>query len=145
MMRLFDIVPRFDIALGPLGGLRESFFDTCLLPASNFEECEWTPASDISETDTAYLVSMELPGIDMKKVDIAYSEGVLAVKGEKATDTVIGETCNCNERYAGEFNRRFRITGPVETDKIDATYRDGILRINLPKSEASSVKKIEIH
>ncbi len=145
MFRIFELAPRFDLSLGPFGGFRERFFDKWFIPDAGFEECEWMPASDISETDGAYFVSMELPGIDMKKVDITYSEGVLSVKGEKMKDTQIGETCNCGERYAGDFHRRFEIAGPVVADKIDATYKDGILRINLPKSEACVVKKIEVH
>ncbi|MFZ5572628.1 MAG: Hsp20/alpha crystallin family protein [Thermodesulfobacteriota bacterium] len=145
MMRLVEVEPRFDYNLGTFGGVRERRVGNWLIPESGIEECEWMPASDISETDTAFLVSMELPGIDMKKLDITYSNGTLTVKGEKQKETVIGETCNCSERYAGSFTRRFQMPGPVFTDKIDAAYRDGVLRISLPKSEVSIVKKVEVH
>ena len=106
---------------------------------------EWTPASDITETVKSYVVTMELPGIDMKKTDISYIDGVLTVKGEKTKDSMEGECCYCSERYSGSFNRTFQIPGKVDSDKIDATYKDGILKLTLTKAEESLPKKIEVH
>lgn len=108
--------------------------------------CEdWTPASDVAETDKAYLVTMELPGVDMKKLDITFEDGAVTVRGEKEKETFPGECCHCSERFSGSFTRSFHIAGNVERDKIDATYKDGILKLVLPKSEESRPKKIEVH
>jgi HSP20 family protein len=136
------LVPRFDIAFRPFRSLFEEWFN----PYPSDLECgEWMPASDIAETDKAYAVTMELPGIDMKKTDISYNDGVITVKGEKIKETLEGECCHCAERFSGSFTRSFRISGGVDRDKIDATYKDGILKVVLPKSEESMPKKITIH
>ena len=103
------------------------------------------PASDIAETEKEYVVSAELPGIDMKGMDISYSSGVLTIKGEKKKESSDGECCHCAERYSGTFERSFRIPGTVDSDKIDATYKDGILKVVVPKSEKSVPKKIKVH
>jgi HSP20 family protein len=88
---------------------------------------------------------MEIPGIDMKKLDLSYSDGLLTVKGEKTKVTAEGGCCLCVERFSGSFERVLPISGNVDRDRIDATYRDGILNITIPKSEESVPKRIEIH
>jgi len=145
MLERFDLVPRFDLAFRTPVSVWDRFFGDWGFPETYLDEGQWTPAADISETDSHYFVSMELPGIDMKEMDIAYADGLLTVKGEKVRTTDIGEACYCTERYAGSFQRIFRIPGSVDKDKIDATYKDGILKVSLPKSEESRVKKIEVH
>lgn len=140
MMRM--LAPRFDIALRPSRNL----FDTWFNPYRYFVECEdWSPASDIAETEKLYVVSMELPGIDMKKTDISYNDGMLTVKGEKGKESMEGECCHCAERYSGSFERSFRIPGKIDSDKIDATYKDGVLNLTLPKAKESMPKKIVVH
>jgi HSP20 family protein len=106
---------------------------------------DWTPAADVAETEKFYTVTMELPGIDMKKVDVSFSDGVLTVKGEKSKESQEGECCHFSERYSGAFERSMKIPGSVDRDKIDATYRDGVLKLTLQKSEESVPRKIEIH
>jgi len=145
MMRMLNVIPRFDVAFRPQTRLWDSLLSDWIIPSAGLEECDWVPPSDIAETDTGYLVTMELPGIDMKKIDISFSEGVLTVKGEKTKEVSDGESCYCSERYTGSFQRNFRIPGAVDKDNIEAKYRDGILRVNMAKSGESVVKKIEIH
>lgn len=140
MMRMLS--PRYDIAFRPF----RSLFDTWSDPYTYVVRDDvWTPASDIAETDKTYVLTMELPGIDMKKTDISYSDGILTVKGEKTKESTDGECCYCSERYSGSFNRTFQIPGRVDSDKIDATYKDGILKLTLTKAEESLPKKIEVH
>lgn len=137
------LIPRYDVPFGPY---RRSIFDDWLDPYHFAVECaEWLPASDIAETDNAYMVTMEVPGIDMNKTDISFNDGMLTIKGEKLKETLEGECCHCAERFSGSFTRSFRLSGGVDRDKIDATYKDGILKIMLPKSEEKLPKKIEIH
>ena len=121
--------PRLGLMTRPWGG----FFDTWSdLPVYDVECENWVP-------------SMELPGIDMAKTDISYRAGHLTVKGEKLIDTEGGESCVRAERFSGPFERDFMLAGQIDEDKIDATYKDGILKIVLPKSESSLPKKIQIH
>jgi HSP20 family protein len=108
--------------------------------------CEgWTPAADIVETDKAYMITMELPGVDKAKVDITYEGGHLTVKGEKEKEAGEGESCHCTERFSGSFSRTFHLDGSVDRERIDASYKDGVLKLVLPKSEESIPKKIEVH
>lgn len=145
MMRMLNVIPRLDVAFRPQTRLWDTFFSNWAIPSTNLEDCEWIPPSDIAETGTGYDVTMELPGIDMKKLDISFSEGVLTVKGEKIKEVSVDESCYCSERYSGSFQRNFRIPGAVDKENIDAKYRDGILRVSLAKSGESVVKKIEVH
>ena len=140
MMRM--LIPRFDVAPRPSRRL----FDTWLDPLRYVAECEdWIPSSDIAETDKLYVVTMELPGIDMGKMDISYNDRMLTVKGEKGKESMEGECCHSAERYSGSFERSFRIPGDVDSDKIDATYKDGILKLSLPKNERNIPRKITVH
>jgi HSP20 family protein len=138
MRRIMDVIP-FDDAFRPLGSLW-----TRVSPYLG--ECvNWVPPTDISETPNAYMVTMEAPGIDMEKLDVSYSDGLLTVRGEKVKETSEGECCHCVERFSGSFERTFPVSKSVDREKIDARYRDGILKITLPKSEESLAKKIEVH
>jgi HSP20 family protein len=142
--KMFDLlIPRFNTGLRQIEDLFE-----CALPESSsniYEYGLWTPASDITESDKHYLVVMEVPGVDMSKLDISYDDGELIVRGEKSVDTTEGDACLCTERYGGKFSRHFDIPKKVVADKIDATMKDGILKITLPKSEESMTKKIVVH
>ena len=145
MMRMFNVIPRFDAAFTPQSRLWDVLMNDWMVPAANLGEYEWVPPSDIAETDTEYLLTMELPGIDMDKLDISFSEGNLTVRGEKTKGGSVGESCYCSERYSGSFQRSFMMPGPVDSEKIEASYKDGILRVSLARSGKSVVKKIEIH
>ena len=134
--------PRLGLMTRPWGG----FFDTWSdLPVYDVECENWVPSANIAETDKHYMITMELPGIDMAKTDISYSDRHLTVKGEKMIDTEAGELCVRAERFSGSFERDFMLAGQIDEDKIDATYKDGILKIVLPKSETSLPKKIVVH
>jgi HSP20 family protein len=145
MARLIDVVPYdFRTALPLFDRVLDEMFYP--YPVTYGAECaSWVPASDIAEGEKEYVVSMEAPGIDMNKTEITYSKGVLTVTGEKIKESTEGECCHCAERYSGSFKRSFRVSENVDGDKIDATYKDGILKVVLPKTGESSVKKIPIH
>ena len=109
------------------------------------EERAYVPAFDISENDNEYVVKAELPGIDAKGLDIQFTNGLLTVKGEKKQEEEDkGKDYHCVERRYGSFQRSFRIPDHIHTDKIDASYKDGILTLTLPKDESSKTKKIEV-
>ena len=145
MARMLDVVPvSFRTTLPLFDRVLDEWFYP--YPVTYGEACAtWVPASDIAETAKEYIVSMEAPGIDMNKTEVTYTKGILTVKGEKVKESREDECCHCAERYSGSFERTFHVSENVDGDKIDATYKDGILKVVLPKSEESSVKKIEIH
>jgi HSP20 family protein len=145
MTRILDVVPMSVRSTLPLF---DRVFDELFYPYPSryTAECaDWVPASDIAETVKEYVMSMEAPGIDMNKTEITFTGGTLTVKGEKVKESKEDECCHCAERYSGSFERSFRVSDKVDGDKIDATYKDGILKVVLPKTEESSVKKIEVH
>ncbi len=145
MTKMFDLMPTFGTSYRPMRSLFDRFFEGWEYPHKYVEYRDWMPASDIAETVKEFVVTTELPGIDMKSVDISYAHGLLTIKGEMKKESNESEYCHCAERYSGAFERNFRIPGKVNSDKIDATYKDGILKLVLPKSEESIPKKIEVH
>jgi HSP20 family protein len=129
----------------PTRDIFEGLFDDWRLPAIFSEDSSWVPAFDIKENEKEYVITAELPGIDVKDVDATLSEGVLSVKGEKKHEEEDkGEGYHRVERRYGSFHRSFRIPGRVKTDEVDANYTDGILKLTLPKAEESQTKKIEV-
>ena len=143
MNRLMSLIPRD--RLTPSGDLFDRFFDDWNVSSFIGGENELIPAFDITENDKEFIVTAELPGIDSKDVDITISDGILSVKGEKKHEKEDkGEDYHRVERRFGSFNRSFRIPGKVESDKIDASYKDGVLKVLLPKAEGTESKKIVI-
>ncbi len=143
MNSLLSLIPRR--SLTPSRDLFDRFFEDWDLPSLLGADKEWVPAFDISENDKEYVVTAELPGIDIKDVDITISEGILSVKGDKKHETEEkGEDYHRIERRYGSFHRSFRVPGKVDADKVDASYKDGVLKVLLPKTEGTETKKIEI-
>ena len=106
---------------------------------------EWLPSIDMTETKDRLVVKAELPGLDAKDVEITLNEDVLTIRGEKKEEKEEkGEHRFFVERYWGEFERRIKLPTPVKSEKIDATFKKGILTINLPKSEEAREKEIKI-
>ncbi len=105
----------------------------------------WCPAVDITEDDDKYHVRMELPGVIKDDVKISFTEDVLHVSGEKKSE-INEEQKNYHhyERRYGKFERAFRIHSDVIDDKIEATFKDGVLNIELPKAEIAKPKLIEV-
>jgi HSP20 family protein len=106
-----------------------------------FERVDWTPAADIYETESGYLIAMDLPGIDRQALEIDVDENRLAVKGTRALDEPKQHRV---ERPRGKFLRTFSVPASVEQGKIAAEYKDGVLQIRLPKRSEQTSKKIDI-
>ena len=106
-----------------------------------FERADWTPASDIYEIDTGYVIAMDLPGIDREALEIDIDDNRLVVKGTR----VIAESRQHRaERPRGKFLRTYSVPVSVEHGKIAAEYKDGVLQISLPKRNEQKPKKIDI-
>ena len=106
-----------------------------------FERADWTPASDIYETDSGYVIAMDLPGIDREALEIDIDDNRLVVKG---TRVVAESRLSRTERPRGKFLRTYSVPASVEQGKIAAEYKDGVLQISLPKRNEQKPKKIDI-
>ena len=105
----------------------------------------WTASVDVAEHDNEYVVKVELPGVSKDDVNITLQDNVLTIRGEKKEEKETKESCYHRvERSYGSFQRSFRLPTTVKSDKVDASYKDGILTISLPKVEEAKPKQIEV-
>lgn len=105
------------------------------------------PAVDVVEKDKAYEITAELPGIDEKNVEVSLVDDVLTIRGEKSEEKEQKEKdYHLSERRYGSFQRSFRLPDGIDAGKIDASFKNGVLSITVPKSEESQrrQRKIEI-
>ncbi|MDJ0944582.1 MAG: Hsp20/alpha crystallin family protein [Kiloniellales bacterium] len=109
---------------------------------------EWfAPRSDASAVDDYYEVNVELPGVKAGDVDVSVHDNNLVVRGEKRFEhSETGRTYFFSEREYGAFQRSFRLPPDADAEKIDAEFRDGVLRLRIAKRSATQVagKKIEV-
>ena len=106
-----------------------------------------SPKVDVGETDTAYEIAVELPGLNDEDVDVSLRDDLLTISGEKKTEREEEEKdFFLSEQRYGAFKRSFRLPAEVEADKIKAEMDKGVLSITLPKSASAKSKqqKIEI-
>ena len=123
--------------------LWEAFFEG--RPRRRTDEGEWLPSVDVSETKNDLVVKAELPGMDPKDIDISLSDGHLIIKGEKKQEREEKEEdYHFIERSYGSFTRSIQLPKEVKHDKINASYKNGILKVVLPKSEAAKTKETKI-
>lgn len=103
------------------------------------------PHVEVSETDRELKVEAELPGMDEKDLELLLDNGVLTLRGEKKSETE-DKNRRISERYYGRFERQIPLPVEVQEDKINASFRKGVLTVTLPKSAAAAerVKKIPI-
>jgi len=105
----------------------------------------WAPVVDIYEHEGNIVLKAELPGIDPKDVQVGVENNVLTVRGERKFDSdVKREQYHRVERAYGTFTRSFTLPNVVDTDKIKAEYKDGVLRVTLPQREEAKPKQISI-
>ena len=104
------------------------------------------PAVDVTETDTAYQVKAELPGIRKEDLDVTVDDGVLTIKAEhndNQEQTENGQLIR-QERSSEKFARSLRLGANVDEETITAEYRDGVLHITLPKAKEAQPRKVEV-
>jgi HSP20 family protein len=106
-----------------------------------FERADWAPAADIYETESDYLIAMDLPGIDRQALEIDVDDNRLVVRG---TRPISDSKQHRSERPRGKFLRTFSVPGSVDQGKIGAEYKDGVLQIKLPKRGEQKSKRIDI-
>jgi HSP20 family protein len=105
----------------------------------------WYPAVDILESKEAYLLRAELPGMNKEDFNLELKEGTLTLTGErKSIKPAEGVEYRTVERLNGKFVRSFTLPETVKHDGIEATYKDGILEIRVPKAEEAKPRQIQI-
>ncbi|MBW1918229.1 MAG: Hsp20/alpha crystallin family protein [Deltaproteobacteria bacterium] len=108
-------------------------------------EAEWAPSVDVSESADKVTVKAEIPGMEPKDIDISLSGDLLTIKGEKKSEREEKEeNYHLIERSYGSFSRTLRLPVGVEADKIEASYKQGVLTITCPKKEEVKAKPIQI-
>jgi HSP20 family protein len=106
----------------------------------------WAPAVDIYEQNGNIVLKAELPGVDPKDVDVRVENNILTLRGErKLENEVKRESYHRVERAYGSFTRSFTLPNVVDTEKIKAEYKDGLLRMTLPKKDEAKPKQISIN
>jgi HSP20 family protein len=105
----------------------------------------WAPAVDVYEQDNTLVLKAELPGVDPKDVDIRIENNVLTIKGERKFDNEVKkESYHRVERAYGTFTRSFTLPNVVDPAAVKAEFKDGVLRVSLPKREEAKPKQIQI-
>jgi HSP20 family protein len=110
---------------------------------------EGEPASmklDVSESEKAYSVKAELPGVDKKDIDVKIDGNVVSIhaKVERNTEQKEGERVIRRERYSGSFGRTFSLASDIDESTASAQYQDGVLSLTLPKKAAAEQKRLQI-
>jgi HSP20 family protein len=145
-IRLNDPNTRFSREMSRL------FDDVFGAPARHSDEerdsAVWAPRADVSETDAAYLVSLDLPGVPREHVTLTLDDGELRISGERAAPTA-GEGENAAqyhrvERRYGKFFRSFRFKSDLDADAVSARFEHGVLTVTIPKAAERQPRRIEI-
>ena len=146
---MLDLIPsrerrQLDRFRSEMDGLFDRFFDWRPFDLT-VREGEWMPTVDVSETGKEVIVKADIPGMEAKDIDISLSGRVLTLKGEKRSEhEEKEESYHRVERRYGSFSRSFELPADVDVNKVKAIYKDGVLKLSLPKTKEQTVKKIEI-
>jgi HSP20 family protein len=142
MDRLFDDFGRGFFS----SSFPRSFFN---MAQSGRDEQGWmtAPHVDVAETEKGYEIAAEFPGMDQKNIDVKVANGVLTIKGEKHDEKQEKQKdYYLRERSFGSFQRSFQVPDDVDLDKIECSFKNGLLNVTLPKSPQAqkATKKIEV-
>ncbi|MBK9139467.1 MAG: Hsp20/alpha crystallin family protein [Verrucomicrobia bacterium] len=106
---------------------------------------QWAPLVDITEDDNGYLISAELPEVKKQDVKVTVENGVLTISGERQFEKEEkGRKYHRVERSYGSFLRSFTLPDDADANKVSATFKDGVLKVQVAKSEAARPKQIEV-
>lgn len=123
--------------------LFDNFFS--LTPTELFKS-EWTPSVDVEEDEKAVRVKAEVPGMDEKNIEVKLENNVLTIKGEKNEEKKEekGKKYLFTERKFGSFTRSISLPEGIKSDDAKATFKKGVLNIEIPKDATKEAKKINI-
>jgi HSP20 family protein len=141
-------------AINPLDVMRETVgrvFETFLEPLARIAPPDmripvrrFTPRVDVIEEDDAIRVEVEAPGMNPEDLSVSVSGDFLVIRGEKKAETRECVGVHCSERAYGAFRRSIPLPVDVDSDKVDAIFKNGILSITLPKSGDAATRKVKI-
>ena len=108
-------------------------------------ECPcFSPRADIVETEDAYWIKLDMPGVDENRIDITLEKNTLTINGYTTMEDPEGYSLAFAEYRVGDYERSFRVTDKINQEEIDARYQDGVLKLTLPKAEEAKARKIEV-
>ena len=106
---------------------------------------DWIPAVDVAEDDKEYTIKVELPGVNKEDVRVSVEGGVLSISGErKAEKEEKNKKYHRIERTYGSFARSFTLPEGTASDRVGAEFKDGVLKVHLPKDEKAKPKSIDV-
>lgn len=106
---------------------------------------EWTPSANFYEKEGKYYLSADLPGMTKDNISVTVDNGVVTITGKKEeSKEEKGANYYLKESRSGSFSRSFRLPGEVEEDKVEASFKDGVLTLSMPHKKEPAVKKISI-
>lgn len=115
------------------------------LAPNSWKSFKWSVALDVVESEDEYLVKASLPGINPEDLEITFEDNRLTIKGESKEEEEIDEArFHLRERRFGRFTRSIKLPSGIESEKIEANYDKGVLKLHLPKVEEVKPKKIMI-
>lgn len=122
----------------------DRFFEDFGLGWKHFDRA-WSPSVDLSETDDKYEVTVDLPGMKKDEIQIQYKDNVLVLSGEKKHEEKVDQkNYHRIERAYGKFERSFRLPKDVKAESIKASYKNGVLHVEIPKAEKVKPKEISV-
>jgi HSP20 family protein len=121
------------------------FQSTNGLAAADFEAAAFSPSCDLNETNSEFILSLDIPGIKKNDVKIEIANNRLTVSGERTEKKEEKDARSfVSESYFGSFMRSFDLPSDVNEDKVDAHYEDGVLTIKVPKLQIAKAKEIKV-
>jgi HSP20 family protein len=126
-------------------GINELFDEGYGVPRESVALKAWTPAVDVYEDENAFVIKVELPEVSRDDVKVSVNENTLSVSGERRVENEDRrDNYHRVERSYGQFFRSFTLPPNVNTEAIGAQFKDGVLRLSLPKREEAKPKQIEV-
>lgn len=111
---------------------------------ANGHEPTWAPSLDASETEHGWIVEVDLPGVAPESVDVVFDRNALTVRGTRQRVESEKARAGIRERAVGTFERTLRFPQHVDSEKIGAEFRHGVLTITIPKAESAKPRKIAV-
>lgn len=102
------------------------------------------PRTDIYEREDSIIVVAEMPGVSRESVDVDLENNELTIAGRARERRIEGHELSYAEYETGDYRRKFRITTPVDADRIDASMKNGVLQVMLPKSKEAQPRKVDV-
>jgi len=109
-------------------------------------KCDWRPIVDIYDSENAIIINAEIPGVTKENITLDVKENILSIKGErKAEEEIRKENYYRKERCFGSFERAFTLPSAVDPGRITANFKEGVLKVEIPKPEGKKPKQIKIN